>query len=279
MLLTAHQLDRFSQDGFIKGPKVVGADALTSLRGELARVIADQGKPAIPQPTAIGNLSGDPTHPVWQIVNIWEASEPFWQLLNIPGLGATIQSLIGGTEIRLWHDQIQYKPEGTGGVNAWHQDWPYWPTMSVPNAVTAWIAIDDADQANGCMSMVPGSHLWGNAINHLHSIKDFHQMPPEYQGHTTVAQLCPVEAGAVHFHHSLTWHGSRANTSTRPRRAIALHFMNETVLKNGDAHLCSKYCEGKDGETIRGEHFPLIWKDGKAVAVETPRWMLAGSRA
>jgi phytanoyl-CoA hydroxylase len=278
MLLDSAQLARFHRDGFLRGPQVVDAEGLTALRQELARVINDKGKPGVPQPMGINNLAGDQTHPVWQVVNIWEASEPYWKLLNIPGLGATIQKLIGGNEIRLWHDQIQYKPEGIGGVNAWHQDWPYWPTMSVPNAVTAWIAIDDADAANGCMSMVPGSNHWGNAINHLHSIQNFSVMPPQYQGHATVAQLCPVRAGEVHFHHSLTWHGSHANTSTRPRRAIALHFMNETVLKTpGETHCCSRYHEGAEGEPLRGERFPLIWKDGQAVTVETPKWLVAAA--
>ncbi len=226
----------------------------------------------------INNLSGDESHPVWQVVNIWEASEPFRDLMNLPGLGESIAQLIGGREIRLWHDQIQYKPEGIGGVNSWHQDWPYWPTMSEPNAVTAWFALDDADGDNGCMSMVPGSHQWGNAISHLHTIQDFAKMPPEWSGHATRAQLCPVPAGAVHFHHSLTWHGSQANTSTRPRRAIALHFMNEQVRKTpGHTHCCSQYCESADGETIRGAGFPLLWQDGRTLRVDAVKPQLAPS--
>jgi ectoine hydroxylase-related dioxygenase (phytanoyl-CoA dioxygenase family) len=125
------------------------------------------------------------------------------------------------------------------------------------------------------MSMVPGSHRWGDAIKHLHTLRDtdLAKVPPEYEGHRTVAQLCPVPAGHVHFHHSLTWHGSHANSSQRPRRAIALHFMNETVLRTGKGHLCEEYCESQVGEPIRGEHFPLVWRDGKQVEVPAPSWM------
>jgi ectoine hydroxylase-related dioxygenase (phytanoyl-CoA dioxygenase family) len=272
-LLDRAALDRFARDGFLLGPKVVDDAALEELRSELDRVIAENGKAGVPQPTRIANLSGNEATPVWQIVNIWEGSDAFRRLMNIPGLPGAIQAMIGGREIRLWHDQIQYKPKGIGGVNSWHQDWPYWPTMSVANAVTGWIAIDDAGQDNGCMSMVPGSHRWGNAIEHLHTIKDFSKMPAEYQGSHTVAQLCPVPAGHVHFHHSLTWHGSHANTSDRPRRAIALHFMNETVTRTGKGHLCEHYCESQVGEPIRGEHFPLVWRDGSQVEVPVPSWM------
>jgi phytanoyl-CoA hydroxylase len=271
-LLDQTHLARFNRDGFLLGPTVLDAAALAELRAELDRVIDQRERTDIPQPTRVCNLSGDDAHPVWLIVNIWFASDAFRRLLNIPGLGEAMSALIGGSQIRLWHDQIQYKPREVGGVNNWHQDWPYWPTMSEPNAVTAWIALDDADAESGCMSMVPGSHRWGNAISHLHTIKDFSAMPATWEGKDTPARLCPVPAGAVHFHHSLTWHGSHGNASARPRRAIALHFMNEQVKKTpGDMHLCSRYCENADGETIRGARFPLIWDAGVARTAEPLR--------
>jgi phytanoyl-CoA hydroxylase len=262
-LLDASQISRFHRDGYLLGPNVVDRASLETLRAELDRVIEQRDRADVPQPTRVSNLGGDESHPVWQIVNIWLASDAFRHLLNIEGLGEAMQALIGGDHIRLWHDQVQYKPKDIGGTTAWHQDWPYWPTMSQPNAVTAWIALDDADADNGCMSMVPGSHRWGNAITHLHTIKGISEMPASWDGRDTPARLCPVPAGAVHFHHSLTWHGSHNNTSARPRRAIALHFMNEQVRKNpGDQHLCSRYCESADGEPISGARFPLIWSDG-----------------
>src|SRR5207248_1136185 len=123
---------------------------------------------------------------------------------------------------------IQYKPAAIGGVNMWHQDSPYWPILTPKDVqLTAWVALDDADAENGCMSMVPGSHRWGDRISALHALKDFNAMPELFEGKKLEVRLCPVEKGAVHFHHPLTWHGSQANTSGRPRRAIALHFMTE----------------------------------------------------
>ena len=38
---------------------------------------------------------------------------------------------------------------------AWHQDVTYWG-LEPARAITAWIAIDDADVENGCMSVIPG---------------------------------------------------------------------------------------------------------------------------
>src|SRR3954470_23222057 len=102
--------DRFARDGFAKGPKIVSDAHLEELRTELDRVIAQQGVAGVPQPGGIHNIGKD-GHPLWQIVNIWLASDAFRRLLNLPGLGAEAARMIGGTEIRLWHDQIQYKPK------------------------------------------------------------------------------------------------------------------------------------------------------------------------
>ena len=43
---------------------------------------------------------------------------------------------------------------------AWHQDASYWP-ISPSKIVTAWLAIDDVDEENGAMQIIPGSHLHG----------------------------------------------------------------------------------------------------------------------
>ena len=67
--------------------------------------------------------------------------------------------------------------------------------------------------------------------------------------------------GEVHYHHALTWHGSHANTSERPRRAIAIHYMTEETryVASGN-HTMKPFVEVGDGELMRGEHFPLVWE-------------------
>ena len=143
----------------------------------------------------------------------------------------------------------------------WHQDSPYWPNIGPLTAqVTAWVALDDADEASGCMSMVPTSYHWGNNIEFLHTITDYRVMPPSFSGHEVKVQLTPVAKGEVHFHHALTWHGSGANTSGRPRRAIALHYMTQdTVYIAAGNHVMKRFVEVQDGEKLQGTHFPQVW--------------------
>lgn len=267
-MLSTEQIQKFDQQGFVKGSRVLSDAQSDELCAEVLRVIDDeqQGITREKQPVFCRNLGGDDANPVWQIVNIWEGSPAFERLaLNNPTLieevAQLMQAQMNAREIRLFHDQIQYKPAQKGGVNMWHQDSPLWPILA-PKTVqlTAWIALDDADAENGCMSMVKGSHRWGDQMQMLRGFGNFAAMPARWAGHDIEIESCPVERGAVHFHHALTWHGSGANASGRPRRAVALHFMTENALFNAEGdHPMKNFVEIGDGEKMQGEHFPLVW--------------------
>jgi ectoine hydroxylase-related dioxygenase (phytanoyl-CoA dioxygenase family) len=258
-MLTPQQVATFQEQGYLKGGRVLSDAQVDELRAEVERVIADREKP-VPQPVSITNLARNTGGVVWQIVNISQASAPFAALVRHRQIAEEIAQLTGGKEIRLWHDQIQFKPAETGGVNMWHQDWPYWGILDAPHQVTAWVALDDVDPENGCMSMVPGSHRWGNNIEVLHKLPAFDQMLTEYAGHKLTVVPCPVRKGEVHYHHGLTWHGSPANKSGRPRRAIALHYMTEqTRYKASGQHLMKKFVTVPDVAKLEGAAFPCVW--------------------
>ena len=92
---------------------------------------------------------------------------------------------------------------------------------------------------------------------------DFHHLPAEFQGHPLRVERRPVKAGHVHYHHALTWHGSHANTSGRPRRAIALHYITDrTCYDERGEHVMKPFVTVEDGEEIVGEHFPEVWRRG-----------------
>lgn len=267
-MLTPVQIAEFKSQGYLRGAKVLNDAQAEILRGEIERVIADRERTDITQPVLCHNFTGNAAAPVWQIVNIWEASPAFRDLIHNRQICEEMAQLMTATELRIWHDQIQYKPASRGGVNMWHQDAPLWPIIAPMTEVTAWVALDDVDVDNGCMSMVPGSHLWGDHMKHLATWKDFvADVPREFQGHKVEVKKCPVKKGEVHFHHSLTWHGSHANTSGRPRRAIALHFMGgETRYVESGEHCMKPFVTVKDGELLQGEHFPLVWSKDAVTA-------------
>jgi phytanoyl-CoA hydroxylase len=259
-MLTAEQLEQYRRSGFVNGGPVLDDAAVDALQLEVLRVIDDRDNPLVAQPVRVANLSSDAEHPIWQIVNIWQASPAFQALVSSPKIAEMAAQLSGAKELRIWHDQIQYKPKELGGRLHWHQDSPLWQTLQPKDGqLTAWVALDDAEADNGCMYMVPGSHKWGNRQKFLDQLPQGGQLPEDFEGHPLHFMMCPVKKGHVHFHHSLTWHGSGQNLSKRPRRAIAIHFMTErtTFDASGD-HIMKAFITVQDGEVLRGEAFPLV---------------------
>jgi phytanoyl-CoA hydroxylase len=259
-MLTVEQIEQYRRSGFVNGGPVLDDLTVEILQAEVLRVIAERENESIPQPVRVANLSSDPAFPIWQIVNIWQASAPFQALISNPKIVAMALELSGANELRIWHDQIQYKPKEKGGRLHWHQDSPLWPTLQPKDAqISAWVALDDADAENGCMFMVPGSHRWGNRQQMLDQIPQGSPLPNEVDGQPLHIIMCPVKKGSVHFHHGLTWHGSGPNHSSRPRRAIAIHFMTERTRfdASGD-HIMKGFITVQDGAVLQGDRFPLV---------------------
>ncbi len=275
-MLTTAQIEAYRDQGFIRGPKLLTDEETALLGSEIERVIADRDHADQSQPVSCRNLTGDPNNFVWQIVNIWQASDAFRDLLFNRGLGEMAAELTGARELRVWHDQVQYKPARKGGVNWWHQDSILWPPLTPKDQqITAWIALDDADTENGCMSMVSGSHRWGDQSAFLGQLQREHgldrfleSIPTRFENQEAAVRHCPVGRGEVHFHHPLCWHGSQSNRSGRPRRAIAIHLMTEQTrfAADGGDHLMRPFIAVADGETILGEVFPLIYEAASSEA-------------
>jgi phytanoyl-CoA hydroxylase len=260
-MLNDEQIAQFHRDGYLRGSKILDDQQVELLQNEILRVIEERDDQTKRQPVLCHNMNGDPNRAVWQIVNIWEASESFKELVHNQQIAEEMAQLTKANTLRIWHDQIQYKPASFGGVNMWHQDAPLWPILAPMTEVTAWVALDDVDEENGCMSMVPGSHAWGNHIDFLTTLPNFESMPKEFERKRIEVRACPVKKGEVHFHHALTWHGSNANHSARPRRAIALHFMSdETRFVASGEHVMKPFVHIQDGKMMEGDHFPVVFQ-------------------
>ena len=285
-MLTQDQVEAFSQDGFLNGGKVLSDAEATELSDCLDALMAkgpdglaeDEPKPVLFHNMNSKSDSAPNDHPVYQIVNIWEAVPAFERLIYHPVIVKTISQLTGFGDLQVWHDQIQYKPQNHGGATTWHQDAPLWPTIEPMTPVSAWLPLDDANQDNGCMWMVPGSHRWGNQIEFLRTQRELRTLekfklldrfePPADAPVQEVRPMPrPVMRGEVHFHHSLTWHGSPNNFSKHPRRAIAIHFMTSQARFTGANHVMKQFINLEVGRPMReaGEHFPIVCLDGKPV--------------
>lgn len=276
-MLHATQLKEFERNGFLKGDVMLSDSEVELLREELDLVMEGKTvKSPVLNRNKLESGSSDGSSPydgmkmvanekVIQIVNIWMASDAFLKHAANQRICEEIAQLCKTDTVRIWHDQIQYKPPITGGPTAWHQDHPLWPIIQPADLVSAWVALDDATIENGCMWMVPGSHRWGNHQKYLTNDDKFmpvHRQPELLPvGADPTAVPFEIKKGQVGYHHSLTWHGSPHNRSEKKRRAIAVHYMpGHTRYEPTRQHPMLPYVDVQQGEILAGEHFPIVYR-------------------
>jgi ectoine hydroxylase-related dioxygenase (phytanoyl-CoA dioxygenase family) len=222
----------FAEHGYWIAPEMFTGEEVERYRAAMDRVRAGDFRTGRP-PTLDLPIPPDETA-LRKIDNAWWADPDLADLATDARLGAAAARLLGVDRIRLWQDQLLHKPpSGEARTRiGWHQDWDSWRTVaSVDRFVTAWVALDDVDAANGAMQVLPGSNHWGllqGQSNFLGTDLDA-QLERLAAQHDVSPQLLEMKAGQVSFHHVLTFHGSASNTSERVRRSLAVHLVDATV--------------------------------------------------
>jgi ectoine hydroxylase-related dioxygenase (phytanoyl-CoA dioxygenase family) len=154
--------------------------------------------------------------------------EPFiMELATKPAILDAVAALIGPNVLLLaTHFFCKYGQDSKWV--AWHQDVTYWG-LEPPTAITAWFAVDDSDAENGCMRVIPGSHLGGlrahgksDRAGNLLSINQEALVRPEEERE---AIDLPLHAGQISLHDGALVHGSLPNRSSRRRCGLTLRYI------------------------------------------------------
>jgi len=167
-------------------------------------------------------------------------SDPLATLLCKPVVGAVAARLARAEEIRVFQSTLIYKPPIAGlpsNIVPWHFDKHYWASSSSENMLTAFIPFHDCAEEMGTITMVDGSHRWqeigADDSTTLHFAdrdrSQLDQMLTEnaaYNGVEVRKVPMVIPKGHMSFHHCRTYHGSGANVSGRPRRAVSLHLQD-----------------------------------------------------
>ena len=257
--LTEEQIGFYEKNGYLSGVKVLNEQQLDALRGELAELVdpAHPGHELFYEFNA--NESADPSKILFHALGAWRIKPALHDLLWHPAFVVPAAQLLGGA-VRFWHDQIFYKPARHGGVVIWHQDYSYWTRTTPVAHISCWIGLDDSTRANGCVHYVPGSHRWPllprvDFANQMDAITD--ALAPEQRADFKPVPI-ELKAGECSFHHSFMVHGSYANETAVPRRAVVINAFRDGVISASNEPLLEGVPVIASGQKIEGQFFPLL---------------------
>lgn len=260
----------FDTHGYWISPPIIDPSTLAELRTHYYRILSGEYETSV-SPLKRSHQPGQLDQGVVKITNCYLSDSQLSRLILHPVIGQIASLLLQVTTVRYWRDHLWYKPPNSGerGNVGWHQDYPYWQCATPANLITAWIALGDVDSENGCLEYLPGSHRWGFLSEgdlYNHDMNALRNRIVEETGQSFEPAPAIMPAGSISFHHCLTVHGSRANTSLKPRLSISVHYMPEgTQYRAGtpsESFLNVQFLSGTDGDPFVGPFFPVVYRAG-----------------
>tara|TARA_Y100000588_G_scaffold390647_1_gene496758 strand:- start:2687 stop:3484 length:798 start_codon:yes stop_codon:yes gene_type:complete len=189
-----------------------------------------------PPESSLWNPGEDPDT-LCKIEQPQKASQGVFDLIRHPTVGKLAAEVTGADWVQVWWVQLLYKPSIEASDSArvnigWHQDRHYWQSWEEGSELlTAWIALSDVGVDSGPMRFVAGSHDWGFLDGasdfkgqDVEAVRSGIQIPDD---RTWEEKPALMRAGGLSLHHCLTFHGSTANRSGRPRMSFAVHLRTQ----------------------------------------------------
>jgi ectoine hydroxylase-related dioxygenase (phytanoyl-CoA dioxygenase family) len=246
MILSPTQVDAYKREGFIGTIDVIDEPQITSYR----RAFDDLEARVDKETAQIG------------LIDHHFEEKFIWELATHPTILDSIEKLIGPNVFLLATHFFNKYGEGDQAevFVAWHQDVTFWG-LEPPMAITAWYAVDDSDEENGCMQVIPGTHVSGvvehgkaqQAGNLLSINQEVHVSPEQ----AASAVDLPLHAGQVSIHDGTLIHGSLPNRSDRRRCGLTLRYVPTSVRQAEENSLDGRWkpvlVRGKDEENNFGE--------------------------
>jgi ectoine hydroxylase-related dioxygenase (phytanoyl-CoA dioxygenase family) len=157
----------------------------------------------------------------------WDEVSLRW-LLD-PRIAARLRRLTGAEPYAV-QTMLYFKPPGARG-QALHQD-NYFLRAQPGTCVAAWMALDPADEDNGCLQVVPGSHEWPIlCASQADTSASFTSVTVPLPGSALIRPVVMRPGDVLFFNGSLV-HGSLPNrASGRFRRSLIGHYISADVAQ------------------------------------------------
>ena len=266
--LTTEQIESYRSSGFLVVENFLSEDELDHWRKTVTKAVKERGGIKIPgKEIKIGeddgiNEDADYFGKVFdQLINLWQTDKGAREIMLDERLGKMAAQLAGVDGIRIWHDQALIK-RPWANPTAWHLDTPFW-SFSDRNAISIWVALDNATLENGCLFFIPGSHKQTNfdKITIGRNMDGIFDVYPQLKNTMPIA--APMKAGSCSFHNGLTVHGANANMTSGFRRAMTCAYMPDGNVYNGEPNILpDAYVRKlKIGDSLNNDELnPLIYR-------------------
>ena len=212
--LSSNQLKQYEDEGFVSPINIFSKDKAKEIRNEIELIEREM-------PGELDKSGRYNAHLISPLLD---------EITHNPKILDAVQSLIG-ENILVCGTTLFIKNPNEKGFVSYHQDAKY-IGLEPHNWVTAWVALTESNENNGCLKMWPKSHL--NIKDHNEKFNEGNLLT---RGQTVEnvpedeVKSIELKAGQMSLHHPRVVHGSGINKSNDRRIGFVIQSYIGTNVK------------------------------------------------
>ncbi len=222
-MLTDDQVKQFQENGYLVFERLIHGEKLAHYKSVFDELVAEGRNLKEEQPhwTLELDEKGKPRPGLLhKVQGVCVVDDRVLDLAKEPEILNRVEALVGAS-IDVFGTKFFPKLPNGGTSTHWHQDNYYFGTTS-EHILSCGIYLEDADKSNGCLRVVPGSHLSKEIVEH-------EKNPAMHGSWTQVDESQAVDleipAGTVVVFSANLLHGANDNFSDRTRYSTAWHYI------------------------------------------------------
>ena len=244
--LHVDEIARYRSEGWVIPRFRLPAPRMSAMTSALDALLRDN--PGVrPEKLVSAHVEGDNGEGV-------RGSRAFLDLARDPEIVELVSGVLGD-DVILWGCHVFCKPAAEGYETPWHQDGHYWPIRPLANC-TVWVALEESTVENGCLRVIPRSHIGEQLHAHLHEERSDLTLNQRLAAGTfdeADAVDIELQPGQMSLHDVYMIHGAKANVSTKRRTGVALRYMPASSVFERNL----RPADGKTGLAIDFANRPL----------------------
>jgi len=219
--LSLDQLNHFRERGYLTLGPLLTDEGLAEMRAQCMAAWEKEKGPFDPDGTWLNNAL---------LINVHHHA-PIVRDYYFEGPLVDVAEQLVGPNVKAATSQLTFKLRGNTQSFGWHHDNAY-GELEPYTAISCLTALDDADESNGCLRVIPGSHRQGQT-DYRHSLEDkASQVAIQMDADESNAIPVPVKAGHALILHCHLLHKSEGNFSKeRDRRILFLRYADADAVE------------------------------------------------
>ena len=237
MFLSKAQVQQFKIDGYLRLPKILSSNEVELLRAKTSSNLSNRIEPfeleaSVNYPGAPESTEATGGNTIRRLLEAYQRDELFAALAENKTVNQAIEKILKSKNLYLnpnHHNCIMTKQPEFSSKTLWHRDTRYW-NFSDKYLINSWIALGDEKEANGAMSILPGSHRWEveeDALDEKQFLKIDH---PYNQQRLATARLVELDAGDILLFSAHCFHAAGKNTTTQSKFSVVYSYHADSTF-------------------------------------------------